>query len=374
MAKRNWMEKISASEGAVNDDYNPFNHTLTSPSPSLDFIFGHNHGIPLGYSVVLWGPPKGGKTVICNAIIGKMHQDDPEGWALKFDTELREQGQLTQEESAKWGIDRDRYKCFSVNTPDLIYDKIAGEVAQWCEDGLPLKVVVIDSLNSIQGRRAMNATSVMTQQIGDNALTNKEGLKRILPVQRKYKFALLLTSHVGAEMDMAEQMRGNKVKMSQGFGTQHHAEYFVYVEADKTKGGRTDILGNKFENDGLTDMNDNAEKTGHKIRCIMKDSSMGPKGRVGEFTLDYKKGIINVHEEVFVLGVNRGIIERPNNRTYVFGDRTWDSKQAMIDAIRDEVELQKAILVELRRRDGMGMFAAQDRIDAAENGDDISQK
>lgn len=362
MAKAsNLMAKLQKLEGAVTSRANTFAQTIQAPSPSVNFTYGNTWGLPLGFTQVLFGPPKGGKTVICNSMIGQLHKDYPDAVAIKFDTELRERGQMTPEQAELWGIDLDRYLCYSVNSPDMIFDRIEKEIAAACEEGLDVKLVIIDSITGIQGRRAMNADTIMTQQIGDLALTLQEGFKRILPVQRKHNFSVILTAHVRAEMDMQEQMRGNKFKMAASFGVQHYAEYFTFVEPLRTKEGRTDLLGRKFEDDRVSDLNDNAEKTGHKIRVTMKDSSLGPKGRVGVFTLDYRKGIISTHEEVFLLGVNRGVIEkRSNNRIYCFGGREWNGKEAMIEALRSDTDLSRAVLEETKRRDLAGIFDTQD--------------
>jgi RecA/RadA recombinase len=360
MAK-NFMAALQKLEGAVTGKIDPHSYVIRTPSPSVNFIFGNGHGLPRGFTQVLFGPPKGGKTVISNAAIGQLHQDDPEAYAVKFDTELRELGQMSDEQAELWKIDRNRYLAYSVNSPDLIFDRIEKEIAGLCQDGMPLRLIVIDSITGIQGRRAMNADTIMTQQIGDLALTLQDGFKRILPIQRKYGISVILTAHVRAEMDMQEQMRGNKFKMAAAFGVQHYAEYFTFVEPLKTKDGRADALGNKFEDDNVTDMNDNAEKTGHKIRVTMKDSSMGPKGRAGIMTLDYRRGIINTHEEVFTLGVNRGVLEKVNNVTYAFGDKKWTGgRPAMLEAIRADKDLYDAILKELRVRDNAGRFDHHD--------------
>jgi RecA/RadA recombinase len=142
----------------------------------------------------------------------------------------------------------------------LIFDRIEKDIAAMCQEGAPIRLVIIDSINAIQGRRAMNADTIMTQQIGDLALTLQDGFKRILPVQRKYKIAVILTSHVRAEMDQAEQMRGNKVKMAAGFGVQHYGEYFMYVEQNRSKAGSETLLGEKLEDENNTDLMDKAEK------------------------------------------------------------------------------------------------------------------
>lgn len=350
MAK-DWMKLLQKHEGAVVEEYDPFSHIVRTPSPSVNFCFGNTHGLPQGFTLALYGPPKGGKSVLCNAMIGQMHKDDPEAIAIKFNTEMREMGQLTVEQAKVWGIDRSRYMAYDVNQPELIFDFIEKEVNAYCQEGMPLRLVVIDSITAIQGRRAQNADSILTQQIGDHALTIQDGLKRILAIQRKHKLAVILTAHVRAEMDQLEKMRGNNTKMAASFGVKHHAEYFMMVEPWNSKEGKTDLLGNKLEDESLTDTMGGAERIGHKIRVCMKDSSLGPKGRVGVFTLDYHKGIVNVHEEVFLLGVNRGVIERPNNMTYAFGGKKWAGKPAMLDALKEDTSLREAILKEVRKRD-----------------------
>lgn len=347
MSKK-WMARLQKLEGAVTDNFNPYDRVVRTTSPSVNFCFGNTWGLPLGFSLCLYGPPKSGKSLICNSMISQLHKDYSDAIAIKYNTEFRERGQLPESNYKKmWDIDPDRYIAFETNTPEGIFDAIEHDVAAMCEEGAPVKLVFIDSVTSIQGRRALNAKSISTQQIGDHALTVQDGLKRILPIQRKYGIALVLTCQVRAEMDQIEQKRGNKVKMSAGFGVQHHCEYFMYVEKNRNKEGRTDLLGKEYIDESLGDINDNAERTGHKIKVCMKDSSMGPPGRIGEFTLDYRNGVINVHEEVFRLGINRGVIERPNNTAYIFGDNKWVGKESFIEALKNNSELQNAIIGKL---------------------------
>ncbi len=366
MAK-NWLDKLQKMEGAVNRQINPHDNVVRSSSPSVNFCFGKGHGIPRGLTLALGGPPKGGKTLLCKSFTGQLHSDDPEAYAVKFNTEFREQGQATPEEDqAFWGIDPARYMPFEVNSPMLIFDRIETEIAAMCQDGMPLRLVIIDSITGIQGRRAMNADTIETQQIGDLALTLGEGFKRILPVQRKHGFAMIITCHIRAEMDILEKKRGNNFRMALPLAVQHYAEYAMFIEPNRNKEGRTDLAGNEFRDAGLKDLNDNSEQTGHKIRVKMKDSSCGPKGRMGEFTLDYRRGIVNLHEEVFLLGVGRGVIERPNNMTYMLGDQKWVGKPNMLAAIKDNAVLQQTILSEVKRRDNEGAFDAEDAAAIAE--------
>jgi len=349
--KKNWMAQLQKLEGAVIERTNPHNEVLRSPSPSVNFVFGNGWGLPFGYTAIISGPPKGGKSVLCNAFIGQLHKDYPDAIAVKYNTELREKAQLTAKMAEAYGIDMDRYQAYDTNQPDMIFDKIRDDIGAMCADGAPIKLIVIDSVNAIQGRRSMNADTVMTQQIGDLAATMKDGLKLILPTQRRYGIAVLLTAHVTAEMDPMEQRKGKTMKMSAGNGIQHFAEFFLWAEPNRSKDGRSTILGEELIDESKTDLMNKAERTGHKIRVRMENSSMGPSGRTGEFTMDYHLGVTHQEEEVFLLGVNRGVIGHPNNLRYEFGDKYWTGKEATVTAIKDDSELAEEILKALRRQD-----------------------
>lgn len=354
------LSRLLALDGAVTAEKKRNIHAdvLYSRSPSLNFTFGNGHGLPRGYTLLLYGPPRGGKSIICNDMTGAVHESDPDGMVIKFNTEFREQAQLDDTQARMYGIDPERIISFEVNQPDQVFDRIEKDIAAEIQDGLKVKMIVIDSLTGIVGRRGMNADTIMTQQIGDKALTIQEGLQRILPIQRKHNFGLILTSHIRAQMDpkaatpgVVHKTQTMAIKPAVSYGTQHHAEYYMYVEPRAGKEGRTDETGNSFIDESVTDARGEGEQMAHKVLVRMVDASFGPKGRSGMFTFDYHKGIINVHEEVFNLGVNRNIIEKPTNLKYAFGGKEWVGKPAMLEALKNDQNLQRAILMELKRRD-----------------------
>jgi hypothetical protein len=348
------MEKLLGMSGAVPSvgRRNVHEYVLRTPSPSLNFCFGHAHGLPAGFTLQVSGPPKCGKTVFTNSMIAQLHKDDPTAFAVKFDTEMREEGQLTEEDMVMWGIDPSRYICFQTNRPDEVFDRIENDFLALVQDrGWNLKMVAIDSTSQLQGRRALNATSINTQQIGDNAATIQEGLKRILPVQRRLRFGLVLTSHVRAQMDPLEVKRGNKYRIQSSFGQQHVAEYNLFIEANRNAAGKVDLEGKSYYDERVEDVAGRGEKTAHRIKCKMIDSTMGPKERSGEFSFDYHNGIINTWEEVFKLGTGYNIIERPNQLTYAYGGKEYRGKPAIFEALKNDPNLCKGIVDELRRRD-----------------------
>lgn len=365
-----WVQKLQKMNGVVTEAKDRFSKPLKTFSPSVNFTFGNTYGLPFGYTTVLYGPPKGGKSVLSHMMIGWLHQNDPEAIAIKIDTEFRSDGQLNEEAMKLYGIDPERLVIMQTNVPSEIFDQIEKDVAAMCQQGAPIRLVIIDSVSGVQGRREMTSESVEKQLIGDHAQTIQNGLKRILPVIRKYDIALVIVTQVRAEMDLTEQMRGNKFKMQASFGLQHMAEYFVVVEPNRTVGGRKDILGNEFVNDSVKDLAEKGEVTAMKIRVKMKDSSMGPKLRTGEFTFDFHRGLINTHEEVFRLGTNYNIITPGEKSGLVFGETVWRGKEACLKALKEDQGLCDAVVAELMRRDQAGDFSAADAAAEQEESDE----
>lgn len=357
------MKKLLTMKGAVTNRSGVHDKVVRSPSPYFNSIFGNGWGLPYGYSMVIGGPEKGGKSIICNTIIGQLHYDDPEAVVMKFDTERREEAQVSEQQLAAYGIDPERYIVFGTNDPYVIFNRLDKEVKEMLQDEkdpLKLKLLIIDSVSQIKGRRGMNTEDVMAQQIGDKAATLKQGFESLLDLQRDFGFAVILTTHIAAEMDQAEQMRGNKFKLAIAHAVKHYAEYQVWSAPIESKAGRQDAMGNDLVDEANTDALENADRTGHRIRVQMKKSSFGIAGRSGEFTLDYKRGIINTHEEVFGLGYGRGLITL-EGRSYSYKDRKYVGKPAFLAALKEDTKFAAEIVNDLRMRDLKGEYDEADR-------------
>jgi RecA/RadA recombinase len=351
------MEKLFKLHGEVKRG-NVHAGALGTHSPSLNMTFGNGWGLPKGYSLLLYGQPKGGKSLICRSTIGQLHQADPEAIAVVFDTEMRWKGQVLNdpEQMTAYGIDENRLKVFQENHPAKIFDTIEKELVALIDAGLKIGLVIIDSITGIQGRRATEQETVMTQQRGDWALTVQEGLKQILVPIRKNDIALILTTQIRDEQDPAEVMKRKKIKPTAPWYVKHFCEYFMYVEPIDSQAGRKTLAGEELQDMSLSVFKKEGERTGHRVRARMTGSSMGPKNRVAEFTIDYKKGFINQHEEVFVMGVGSGAIDKPTAMSYSFGDRKWVGGKNLMQALKDEPELAEAVLLEVKRRDLAGTF------------------
>lgn len=362
------MEKLTEMDGFVtHEESDPFAVGLDTPSPSFNFCFDNSWLLPQGYTLLLGGLPKGGKSLLVAALTGKMMKEDPTAVALKYNTEIREKAQVTPAQLKLWGIDPKRYRAYDTNKPENVFDPIEKNIPLLIQAGINVRLVVIDSINDILGRRAMNADTILTQQRGDDALTQGDGVKRIKGILRQYGISLILTCQVRAEQDANEVAKGNTIKMSVPFYIKHSAEYFMMVERLRTKNGRTDLTGKSFGDENASfDLAMTGKKredeTGHKVRVTMVDSSLGRPGRQGVFTLDHDKGIINTEEEVLLLGCGFRILEAGtwykvtqheamDEALKPFVDKKWNGKSAMLDAIRDNNDLYRGIIATCKRID-----------------------
>ena len=351
---QNAMEKLLALRGARKGDYrNPHLDIIRiTRSPSVNFAFGNGDGLPAGYSLLLYGGRKGGKSLMCYDTVGALHEDDPEAVAMKWDTEMREELQGTPETLAMFKIDPARYIPYSTNHAEDIFDRFEKDVVLAIKAGVKIRLAIIDSTSNIVGRRQAKMTSVNQFDIGDHAQTLQNGLRFVLPVIREYKIGLILVTHIRAQMDESAQKRGEKVKPQAANAVQHFAEYFGHVERNEWKAGRVGPDGETaMINKAVHDVRgEGGEQFAHRIDFTMKETSAGVRGRHAQFTFDYQRGIINVHEEVLKLAHARGLIQTRGSN-YIYNDTKWKGWDAALEALRDSPQLQAEIVAELRRRD-----------------------
>ena len=349
------IAKLKKINGAVQERFDPWapDNLIYSPSPGFNWLYGHNHGLPKGFSTLLWGEAKSGKSLITYSIGGAIHQSDPEAIIVKFDTEMRDMGQLTPEMAAVFGIDLNRWIVISKNDPTA-FDDINKEILALCQNGARIPLIIIDSITGIKGRRESDQETVTQHQMGDHAATLQVGLKAILETIRNQRIHLIMTAHARDEFDPIEVKRGNKKKVAAANAVRHWAEFFVNVFRVNNKDGKTDELGNQFVDESRKDMNGDGETTGHKIGVWMQGNTMGPENRLIHFTLDKTKGIINQHEEIFKMGCSWGVIEKPTTMTYKIGPESFVGKEKCLMALASRKDLQEYVIKGMIQREKSG--------------------
>ena len=338
-----WFKQLTSYEDAVNYDYDSFapENCLYTPSPYFNWIFANkSNGVPRNASILFFSEPKAGKSLSIYAIINEMQRRDAEGIAIYFNTEMR--GAL--QHGVFDELDRSRMVIYDTNQAGDIFDRIENDIKAMVQDGMPLRIIAIDSLNGIMGTKRGDSDSVNNHLIGDQALTLKNGLSKLIPFCKANKIMLIGTAQMAANLDAGPY--GPKEKMNASWYTKHAFEYYVSLKKAGAAEDKKDIDGKTFEDD-IKDARGNKLLNAHKVFVKVEQNSIGPAGRAGVFTLSYQDGIINQHEELFFLGKDLGIITTTNNRTYEYKGRSFNGKGQTAAAIGEEPALYASILADI---------------------------
>jgi hypothetical protein len=338
-------------EDAVDFEYDAYaeENMIFSPSPYLNWIFANrNHGLPKGAGILAFAPEKTGKSLLIQAFIQELHQRDKEAVAVVQNTEMR--GFLQGTKGLFKGIDKKRLIIFDSNRPEDVFDRFADEIYPMIEDGsLPVGLYACDSLTAVGGTKA-EGRSVNDHLVGDKALTKSKGLDRIIPLLKKKRIPHIFTEQMRTNI-ITNGQPGPADKSAATWNTKHTFEYFIKMAKAGAKEDKVDLKGEAFVNEAVKDARGEGEAVGHKIYFKMDANSLGPAGRSGVVYIDYKKGIENLHEEIFLLGYNTGVIKREGNSIYVHGDVKVNGKGNFALKIKEDPALGQAILAQVKALD-----------------------
>lgn len=342
-----WTKQLRAYDDAVDYDYDSFapENCQYTPSPYFNWTFANKaHGVPSNASILFFSEPKAGKSLSCYAMILELQRRNAEAHSLYFNSELR--GQL--QHNIFPAIDKERCTIYDTNDPVAIFDRLETDVRAMVQDGFPLKQIFIDSLTNIIGVKRKATESVEDHLMGDKAATVQNGLEKLIPFCKQNKILLVCTAQMRANFEGGPH--GPKTKMAGAWAMKHAFEYYISLKRAGDADDKKDLEGKTFEEEDIKDARGNKLLLAHKIYAKMEASSIGQAGRAGIFTMDYKNGIINQHEEIFFLGKNTGIISL-EGKTYKFGSQKWVGKGECAEAIRDNPKLAEEILNEVKKLD-----------------------
>lgn len=339
MAANNYLSQLRKDAkklelgGAVEEWYAQTN------SPALNYLFGKKNGLKAGYTAMVYGPPKSGKSLLSFAYAGHLHQTDPEAIVLHFDTEFRDNMEHWQK---AFGIDPERFISYQTNKPEEIFDYIANTVKAMLQGGAKIRMIIVDSLAGIMYPKEGNKESTTDHVMGDAAAYLPGAMKLILPIIRQFKIALLLCQHIRDNFD-PNMAKYKPYNVPGGKGLKHFVEYWMLVEKINNKDSRT------FDSD-KKDGAGNAIQIGHKIRVKMEESSLSPQNRAVEVDFSYTEGLINTHEEVASIAAGMGIVEMTGAWVNYDGKK-WQGVSNFALALKDDPALQKSLIEKIKEND-----------------------
>lgn len=299
MSTNKWMEKLTKEFGkAAAEMPRPTDSVVALPSPSMNWVVG-NGGITRGKAVTLYGPESSGKSLLAQLIMIQLQQDFPDGICVWFDAEYSFNVDWFQ----KLGGDPARLLVRQTNDPLKIFDWMGGEMSEMIQDGCPIVGIAIDSVKSIRYPRDHKKETTKQVQGGSGAAYLGSAFKLILPVIRENNITTVLVQQVYEEMDEYKKMN-NPFIVPDGRALKHFSDYMLEVTRVDTKDGRVEVGKNIYGGN---------QQVGHKVRVKGKKNRVGAPYRVGEFTLNYSRGIVNVGEEIYELAKSLGVIYHPIN-------------------------------------------------------------
>lgn len=305
-----------------------------------------------------------GKSLASMLAVAALHKADPEAVAVLVTSEMRAPSAARL---LPLGVDPDRLFIRCANTLHDVFDWITSKDSVFKNsdgsDGAPgllymlmgdkerklpplkARALIIDSIKGIQGPKEQAAKSSEDTIMGDLSKYLNPALRQILPVIRKYDIMTILVQQVNMNMDADEvKYQNKKWTVPSGQSLKHFCEKMALIE-------RVNSKDSKIFNDSMHSIRELPVQEGHTIRVkVEKDNSDSPF-REAEFQIHYKKGVVNVTQEVCSLAINLGIISHPLNdkgteirSQFVFGDNKWIGFDKMVAELETRPEVVQEIM------------------------------
>jgi recombination protein RecA len=220
------------------------------------------------------------------------------------------------------------------NSAKDIFDHFSNKLMPMVQDGLPLRMWMIDSVKAIRGPKEEKLESVEDHVMGDLSILLGKATKSVVGDIRQQSIATILIQQVNEEMDPAMAKYQSKWKIPNGQALKHFVDIQVLLE-------RVNAKDSKIFNE------ESEVQLGHTVRANTRKNRVGAPFRTAEFQLQYGVGVVNQHVEVAGLAIKLGIVERPSNIMYGFGGASWRGRPAFEAAIKASPELQAALMTKI---------------------------
>jgi recombination protein RecA len=328
------MEKQHGAEGlfAGNENMYTFTDVISTGSYALDDALGI-WGVPRGHIVQYAGFESSGKTLLSLLTIAEYQRQNPNGWAFFVDAEFS----FDQEWAALLGVDLERIKVYRENRAVQIFERLVGEPKKIQTgriqpdgqkkkglldlekelDGTGLGIIVIDSIASMQPP-IEEGSAVGKQNIAPMARFLPGALRMLTPKLSDTGVTCIAINQLRYKPDV---MYGDPTDSPGGTALKFACAQMINLGIVGKKDTKT------FEGN---------DQTGHTIRAYVQKNKKAPPYRKAEFMIEYTKGVVNKNIEVRDLGAKYGVLERPNNRTWIFDGTKYNSKEEMANALADE--------------------------------------
>lgn len=363
ICKAHGEEGISAaSEGikALDEE-----DVISTGSLVLDEALG-TWGIPRGHIVQYAGFQSSGKTLLSLTTIAEWQKRHPENWAVFVDAEYT----YDPTWAASLGVDNERVLLIKENSASKIFDYLVGVPAKRKDNSAELKkakpgildrvieekddklgLIVLDSVAAIQPPQEETSRSGK-DNIALHARFLPPVLRKITPMLDKAKVAFIAINQLRYKPDV---MYGDPTDSPGGTALKFSCAQMINL-------GVINSADSKF-----FDEEDKEIQIGHHVRAKIQKNKKAPPFRKAEFAIEYTKGVVNRHVEIRDLGDMYKVLERPNNKTWIYNEEKFNGKDAMAEFIKNNPEAQKDILTKIKEAKAYNLVKIEPKSEDIEN-------
>lgn len=326
--------------------------TISTGSHTLDDAIGP-WGNPKGRIIQYAGKESSGKTFMSLMAIKYWQSLAPHNWAYFIDAECG----FNIEWARTLGVDTDpkRFRLLRSNNGAEIFGKLCGVPHK--EPGKPkTKLGLLDMVKEAGGAEKSGLGIIVLDSIAAIApplevasysgKSNMALMARFLPPELRKIVPLL--SETGVMFIAINQVRTDPGKMygdptstPGGAAWKHFCSVMVHFLMSESKDSKI------FDAQG--------EQIGHTLKARIDKNRVGPPKRICEFDIEYVRGVVNRHVEVATLATKYGVVKRPNNRTYLYGDEKVVGKEAYYNAVLEGTLPQEELLEKIKEAKNEGV-------------------
>jgi recombination protein RecA len=340
------MQKTFAGGGESNmfdRDNAPDVDVISTGCPAVDEATGV-WGLPRGRIIQFAGVKSSGKTLLSLCTIASAQKQFPNSTAVFIDAEFTF--------DFKWakllGVDTDpsRLKVIKENNAVKVFEGLVGrpKTGKNAKPGeksvlglldhalagsLNICIVVLDSVARLQPPME-EGSAVGKHNIALLPRFLGPELRKLTPMLERTKIPMIFINQVRVEPG---KMFGDPETSPGGSALKHDLSMMIHVAAIDKKVSK---IFDKKEN-----------QIGHRVRVRIDKNKVGPPFQKTEFDLMYKRGIVNKNVQVAQLGIDYGVIERPNNTSYILGDQKFVGRSKLDAFLKDPTEYSR-LLEELK--------------------------
>lgn len=319
--------------------------TVSSGSMVLDEILGG--GLAKGRLVEIYGAESSGKTSIALTALGNVQKEG--GTAVFVDAE----NALDPKYAAKLGVNLDD---LAVAQPDSA-EQALDLIQDLTESGV-VDIIVLDSIAALVPKAELEGDAG-DHTIGLVARLLSKQLKKLIKPANITNTTVLFINQTRDAIGSFSPF-GTPTTTTGGKAMKFYASQRIEVKRGQQiksdEAGSKDVIGNE-------------------VKFKIVKNKIAPPFGTGSSVLTFNQGI-NVPAEIIEVGVQYGIVEMPNNRTYVekeTGEIFGKSKASALERLKEDEELLNRLIAASKKKITDDLYqqdAKEEEIEEEYNEDD----